>query len=133
MKACRTVIQRALEPVHSEKVLTQVIAAGRAERAGAAWHDEGSYNPRSHPRTIRAGAKGNDGSRDLMSEDSRGGERHFALDDVEICMTDATGMNTNESLSCFWLGNGYPLDLHRARHLVEESRRHHFHTLHPLL
>ena len=57
MKACRTVIQRALEPVHSEKVLTQVIAAGRAERAGAAWHDEGSYNPRSHPRTIRAGAK----------------------------------------------------------------------------
>src|SRR5688572_7366960 len=101
MKACRTVIQRALEPVHSEKVLTQVIAAGRAERADAARHDEGSDNPRSHPRTIGAWAKGNDGSRDFMSENSRGGERHFALDDVEVRMTDATGMNPNQGLSCF--------------------------------
>jgi len=65
-----------------------------------------------------------------MTQNSGCGEGHFALDDVKVRMTDAARAHANERFSRTWLWNRYPLDIHRSRYPIQDSRCHHLGTHH---
>ena len=52
----RPVVQRALQPVHAEKLFTEIVPARKAQRAIATRHDERRNDGRADRQSLNSGA-----------------------------------------------------------------------------
>ena len=126
-KSRRAVIQRALQAIHREEAVAQVVASCAARRAESARHDERGHDLRSNGGTLHARSERGNRPRDLVPHHGRSRKRHFGLHDVQVGVTHAARVHFHEDLARARFGHRNLFDVHPARGALEDGGSHHLH------
>src|SRR5207253_5236958 len=113
------VVQRALESVHREECLAQIVPTLGAEAARAAWHDEAARHALSDAECWHVRSQCRHGARNFVAQNTRHGKADFTFDDVEVGMAHAAGSHLYQHFTWPRRRHGNVYDAQRSERRVE--------------
>ncbi len=125
----RAVVQRALQPIHREEVVAEVVTPRTAGGAEPAGHDECRGDLRSNRGTWDTGSQRSDRAGDLVTHHGRRRECDFRLHHVQVGVAHTARTDLHEDFAGAGFGYRNFLDAKAAGRGIEDRC---FHCLHRL-
>ena len=123
----RAVVQRALQPVHREEAVAQIVAPGAARRQNphGMMNADTTRVPTAGP--VTPGPRAATVPEISWPMHRRGRKGDLRLHDVQIGVTDAAGAHLDEHFAGEWLGHWNLLDAEPAGGGIEDGGGHGLH------